>query len=112
MVKAMAAQVIGFEMPGTGIPGFADHAKSIARAGIYDLAIHHEQILQPIVLRHWGLADITGLDDEAERARDKVVSYIERSERVAKRLARRQVAAAEAEAAAGDTLAERVAAPV
>ena len=53
---------VGFEMPGTGIPGFAGHAAAIARAGIYDLAIHHDQILVPIVLRHWQV-------DQHDRAR-------------------------------------------
>jgi len=98
MVKAIAKQVVGFEMPGTGIPGFADHAKAIANAGIYDFTIHHDQILEPVVLRHWGLADLTGLDDEAEQARAKVIKYIERSGRVARRIAARQQEAAEHEA--------------
>jgi acyl-[acyl-carrier-protein] desaturase len=90
MVKAMATQVLGFEMPGTGIPGFVEHAKSIAAAGIYDLAIHHDQILEPIVMRHWRLAELSGLDAEAEAARTKLITYIERSDRVAKRIARRR----------------------
>ena len=54
-------------MPGTGIPGFDAHAAAIAKAGIYDFAIHHDQILVPVVLRHWGIESLTGLDAEAER---------------------------------------------
>ena len=38
-------------MPGTGIPNFDVHAQRIARAGIYDLDVHHQQILVPIVMR-------------------------------------------------------------
>ena len=95
MVKAIAKQVVGFAMPGTGIPDFADHAKAIANAGIYDLTIHHDQILEPVVLRHWGLEDLTGLDDEAEQARAKVIKYIERNGRVARRIAARQHETAE-----------------
>ena len=45
-------------MPGIGIPGFAGHAAAIAQAGIYDLAIHHDQILVPVVLRHWGIEQL------------------------------------------------------
>ncbi|MBA2386159.1 MAG: acyl-ACP desaturase [Acidimicrobiia bacterium] len=101
MVKAIAKQVVGFAMPGTGIPDFADHARAIANAGIYDLTIHHDQILEPVVLRHWGLEDLTGLDDEAEQARAKVIKYIERSGRVARRIAARQQEAAERTADAG-----------
>ena len=48
MVPAIERQVVGFEMPGGGIPGFASHAAAIAKAGVYDLVIHHEQILVPV----------------------------------------------------------------
>src|SRR5206468_4194750 len=50
MVLAMERQVRTFEMPGTGIVDFVQHAKAIAKAGIYDFQIHHEQILVPVVL--------------------------------------------------------------
>jgi acyl-[acyl-carrier-protein] desaturase len=89
-IKAIDRQVRDFEMPGVGIVGFADHANAIAKAGIYDLQLHHDQILAPVVLRHWAVADASGLDDEAERARDKVMRYIERVERVGRRLAARR----------------------
>jgi acyl-[acyl-carrier-protein] desaturase len=85
-VQAIERQVVGFEMPGTGIPGFAAHAAAIARAGIYDLAIHHDQILAPVVLHQWDLASITGLDAGAERARDRLMARLSKSERVARRI--------------------------
>src|SRR5690606_35282006 len=47
MVLAIDRQVRSFAMPGTGIPDFAQHAKRIADAGIYDFRIHHDQILKP-----------------------------------------------------------------
>jgi acyl-[acyl-carrier-protein] desaturase len=93
--KAMLAlrdEVVNFEMPGAGIIDFARHAAAIAKAGIYDLSSHHDQILQPLVLRHWNIENITGLDDEAERARDKILSHIAKNGRVAKRLAERRLA--------------------
>src|SRR5207253_993338 len=57
-VCAIARQVRTFEMPGTGIPDFAAHAAAIARAGIYDFAAHHDQILVPVVLHHWGVESL------------------------------------------------------
>src|SRR5215207_652016 len=48
-VLAIERQVRTFEMPGTGILDFEVHAKAIARAGIYDFAVHHDQILVPVV---------------------------------------------------------------
>src|SRR4051794_9810209 len=93
-VQAIERQVVGFEMPGTGIPGFAAHAAAIAKAGIYDLVVHHDQILVPVVLRHWGLESITGLNDAAEASRDRLLARLATSERVARRLAARRGEAA------------------
>ena len=56
-VCAIERQVRTFEMPGAGIPDFAAHATAIAAAGIYDLVLHHDQVLVPVVLRHWGDRD-------------------------------------------------------
>src|SRR3546814_1825203 len=69
MVRAIERQVRTFEMPGTGIIGFDAHAKAIAKAGIYDFAAHHDQILVPVVLRNWGIEKLEGLDAEAEKDR-------------------------------------------
>jgi acyl-[acyl-carrier-protein] desaturase len=88
MVQAIERQVRCFEMPGTGIVDFEHHARAIARAGIYDFQIHHDQILAPVVLRHWGVEQLIGLTDEAERARDVLLKRIERIGRAGRRLAR------------------------
>jgi acyl-[acyl-carrier-protein] desaturase len=90
MVIAMERQVREFEMPGTGIPGFAAHAHAIAKAGIYDLGLHHDQILQPVVMRHWKLADVEGLSAEAQESRDRLLGYISRLGSIARRLAERR----------------------
>jgi acyl-[acyl-carrier-protein] desaturase len=90
MVIAVEREVRGFEMPGTGIPNFEHHAMAIARAGIYDLLLHHDQILVPVVLRHWRLADLEGLTPEAEEARDRIVRHVERVGRAGRRLAARR----------------------
>jgi acyl-[acyl-carrier protein] desaturase len=90
MMQAIERQVVGFAMPGLGIPGFAGHAAAIAKAGVYDLAIHHEQILVPILIRHWQIDRIEGLDADGEQARQRVMARLAKSERVAKRLAERR----------------------
>ena len=91
-VEAMERQIVGFTMPGEGIPDFAAHAKVIASVGIYDLMAHYEQILEPIVLRYWDLPNIEGLSGEAEAARERVIAHIEKSRRVAERIASRRKA--------------------
>jgi acyl-[acyl-carrier-protein] desaturase len=96
VVLAMERQVIDFDMPGTGIPDYAAHARRIANAGIYDFALHYEQILDPIVLRYWGLEQLEGLTGEAEAARERIVGSIEKTRRVGQRLkARREQRQAE-----------------
>jgi acyl-[acyl-carrier-protein] desaturase len=85
MVEAIKRQVIGFEMPGTGITGFAEHSKAIARAGIYDLRVHHDSILRPVVLGHWDIAGREGLTPAAEKARTRLVQFITRLGRASTR---------------------------
>jgi acyl-[acyl-carrier-protein] desaturase len=90
MVIAIEKQVREFEMPGTGIVDFDAHARAIASIGIYDFKVHHDQILQPVVVRHWGVEDLTGLTDEAERARDALLTRIRRIGKAGERMARRR----------------------
>jgi acyl-[acyl-carrier-protein] desaturase len=90
MVCAIERQVREFEMPGVGIIDFAAHAAAIARAGIYDFVIHHEQILVGVVLRHWKVDELEGLDPAAEEARQSLIAHIERVGRVARRFAERR----------------------
>ncbi len=74
-VLAIADEVLGFEMPGTGIADFGRKAKQIAKAGIYDLRIHHDQVLKPL-LTHWRFFELEGLDAEAEQARTTVAEFL------------------------------------
>ncbi len=90
MVLAMESEITGFDMPGTGIPDFKQHSKAIANAGVYNLAIHYDQILSPVVLKHWKLEALEGLNDEAEQSRERIMKYLVRFEKVAKRVAARQ----------------------
>jgi acyl-[acyl-carrier-protein] desaturase len=98
-VEALERQIVNFAMPGVGIPGFAEHSKAIAQAGIYDFAIHHEKIIVPLVFRQWAIDKVEGLNSTAEKARENLMRHIERVGKVAKRQADRRAAALEAAAA-------------
>ena len=87
MMIGIERAVRNFAMPGTGIENFDALAKEIAKAGIYDFKIHHEQILVPVVLRHWKAVDVSGLSAEGEKARESLVKRIEKIGKVAARLA-------------------------
>ena len=91
-VKAIADAVLDFEMPGTGIEGFGSHAKRIAAVGIYDFAVHAESILAPMLEDAWKLAEVTGLDSDAEQARDKTLAHLERVRKAGRRTAERRQA--------------------
>jgi acyl-[acyl-carrier-protein] desaturase len=94
MMVAIDREVREFEMPGTGIENFAEHARAIARAGIYDYGIHHDQILEPVVMRQWRIESLEGLTPEAEQARERVVAFIDRVGRVGERQRERAAAPA------------------
>ena len=76
MVVALRNQVIGFSMPGFELREYRRRALRMARAGIYDLRVHHDQVLCPVVLKHWKLRELSGLDDRAEAARDEILGFL------------------------------------
>ena len=93
MVIGIERAVRTFAMPGTGITDFEKLSREIARVGIYDLLIHHDQILVPVVLRHWKLEQVTGLTDEAEKAREALFKRIERIGKVGAKMASDRISA-------------------
>ena len=94
-VEAITGEVIGFDMPGVGIQGFARKALQMAQAGIYDLRIHHDEILWPL-LRHWDLFDLPGLRPEAEQARERLAAHLAKTDRLASRFEAKRAATATA----------------
>jgi acyl-[acyl-carrier-protein] desaturase len=93
---AIDRNVRGFSMPGTGIPGFAGHARAIAAAGIYDFAAHHDLILEPVVLKHWNIEGLEGLSPEAEQARERCLRHIGKVGKAGRRTTERREARAHA----------------
>src|SRR6476661_3636976 len=53
-MRAITDEVKSFQMPGAIIPGFGRKAVQMAMAGIYDLRVHHDDIVTPL-LRQWGV---------------------------------------------------------
>jgi acyl-[acyl-carrier-protein] desaturase len=85
VVLAIKRQVLGFSMPGLELPGFREKAISIASAGIYDLRIHRDQVLVPVLMKHWGLTELQGLSEEAEQARDEILAFLGQLDQAASR---------------------------
>ena len=71
--------VTNFQMPGAGMPGWGRKSVGIALAGIYDLQLHLEDVVAP-VLRAWNVFDRTDLTGEGEVARVELAAYIKGAE--------------------------------
>ena len=74
-VEAIWDVVADFEMPGSTIEGFTRRSLKIALAGIYDLRIHRDEVLNP-VLRHWKVFELESLSPEGEQAREKLAAFM------------------------------------
>lgn len=62
-----------FEMPGTVIPNFLRRSFEIAKAGVYNLRVHHDRVLMPLI-QQWGIADLTGLAPRAAELQEKILA--------------------------------------
>jgi acyl-[acyl-carrier-protein] desaturase len=87
-VRAIVDEILKFEMPGAGIQNFLRKAADIARAGIYDLRVHRDEVLLPI-LKFWGVFELSGLDATAEEARQRLADHLDKLEVAAKRFEER-----------------------
>lgn len=90
-MRAVTDVVTTFQMPGTGIEGFSRKAMTIANAGIYDLRLHMDDVLMP-VLRQWAVFDMKDLDAEGEKAREELAGFLDRLEVSASRFVERREA--------------------
>ena len=88
MLAAIATELETFAMPGAGAPQFRRRAAVVARAGIYDLRVHRDEIVAPL-LRHWAVFELTGLDAAAEQARERIEAFCAELHRRAERTVQR-----------------------
>ena len=95
MVMAICRQVAGFAMPGLDIPGFRVKAVKIARAGIYDLRVHRDQVLLPVLFKHWRIDALTDLTEEADLAREQIFKFLEMLDASAERFEAKRASRAE-----------------
>ena len=64
--------MVNFQMPGVGIPGFLRRSIDMAKAGVYNLRIHHDRVLVPLI-EQWGIASMDGLSAKASELQEKLM---------------------------------------
>ena len=74
-MRAVTNEVIDFTMPGSGMEGFTRNSVTIAKAGIYDLRLHHDEVVAPI-LRKWKVFDRDDLSGDGAKARDELALFM------------------------------------
>ncbi|MFI0485168.1 acyl-ACP desaturase [Actinomadura sp. 9N215] len=74
-MRAITEVVKGFQMPGHSIDGFLRKSVMIANAGIYDMRLHHDDVLVP-VLRKWNIFDRTDFSGDGEKAREELDEFL------------------------------------
>ena len=72
-MRAVCDVVTTFQMPGHGIENFGRKSVQIAMAGIYDLRIHHDEVVHAGAAQPQGARDRRARSDDGEKARDELV---------------------------------------
>ncbi len=83
-VRAIVDEVLAFQMPGAGIPNFVRKAAAIAKAGIYDLRVHRDEVLLPVI-KHWGIFELGNLDAAASAARERLARHLDDLDQAARK---------------------------
>ena len=74
-MEAVRDEVVGFSMPGAGMADFTRSSVVIAKAGIYDLRLHHDEVVMP-VLRFWRVFERTDVGPRGEQAREELATFL------------------------------------
>jgi acyl-[acyl-carrier-protein] desaturase len=74
-MSAVRDEVVGFQMPGATMPDYLRNSVTIAKAGIYDLRLHHDAVVAPI-LKFWQVFERTDLGPVGEQARTELAEFM------------------------------------
>ena len=88
-LDAVASEVVGFKMPGTGVPGFRRKSVQIADAGIYDVRLHRDEVVAPLV-GHWQALRVPVTTEAGHRAQDTLAKHLDDLEKMARRYEERR----------------------
>ena len=87
---AVRDEVVNFTMPGAGMTNWARNSVIMAKAGIYDLRQHYDDVVMQ-VLRFWRVFDRTDVGPAGEQAREELMTFLaDLEQRAAKFFASRE----------------------
>jgi acyl-[acyl-carrier-protein] desaturase len=90
-MPAIASEVVRFKMPGAGVPGFLRRSVQIADAGIYDIRLHRDEVLTPL-MRQWQALALRVTTDAAKHAQSTLARHLDRLEGMVRRYEERRAA--------------------
>ena len=61
-----------FQMPGVAMPNFLRRSIRVAKAGVYNLRIHHDRVVLPL-LKDWDIEGLSGLSPAAAELQAKIM---------------------------------------
>lgn len=73
--QSITETITEFVMPGFEMPGFRRNAVLMAKAGIYDLRQHRDEVILP-VLRTWKVFERNDFGPEGERHREVLAAFL------------------------------------
>lgn len=100
VIVAIAQEVKRFEMPGTGVPGFLRRSALIGEAGIYDVRMHRDEVVVPL-LKHWNALGLAANTPEAAQAQVVLAAHLDGLREVADRFEERRARRAQPRARGG-----------
>lgn len=87
-LKGIYETLVDFQMPGIGIPRFLRRSLAIAKSGVYNMRLHHDRVIMPL-LKDWGVGALTDLDPVGAEYQQKIMDFpdtvLEQAERFEKR---------------------------
>jgi acyl-[acyl-carrier-protein] desaturase len=62
-----------FQMPGVAMPNFLRRSIQVAKAGVYNLRIHHDRVLIPLI-KDWDIEGLTDLTPAGAEMQDRIMA--------------------------------------
>ena len=73
VLPAIYGVMANFEMPGVGMPKYMRRAVQMAKAGVYNMRVHHDRVVLPLI-RDWKIESLEGLSTKAQEVQEKIMA--------------------------------------